>query len=300
MSAAFAGAIDLSALAQPSPAPSGGQPAPMGPPSEFVVDVTEATFGDVVQASSDVLVVVDLWSPRSPVSAQLSPLLATLAGQGGGTWILARVDVDANPRIAQAFQMQAVPTTVALAGGQPVDAFTGTQTEAQLKAWIASLITALRDRLPGIKAAEEAAGGPAPEPEDPRFAEAEDLLEQGDYAGAATTYQAILAVEPGNAQAVAALAQAQFLDRVRAVPDDAVARADAHPEDVRAQCDGADLEIEDGRMAEAFDRLIAAVRRFSGDDRTVAREHLVGLFVLFPTDDETVRVARRSLAAALY
>ena len=300
MSAAFAGAVDLSALAKPGAAPAGPPATPAGPPSEFVVDVTEASFGDVVQASTDVLVVVDLWSPRSQVSAELSPLLAGLAAEGSGTWILARVDVDANPRVAQAFQVQAIPTTVALAGGQPVDAFTGTQTEPQLRAWIASLITALRDRLPGIKAAEDAAGGPAPEPEDPRFTAAEDLLDGGDYAGAASAYQAILAVEPANAQAVAALAQARFLERVGTVSDDAVALADARPDDVRAQCDAADLEVEGGQSSAAFDRLIAAVRRLAGDDRTVAREHLVGLFALFPADDETVRAARRALAAALY
>ncbi|GGL90640.1 tetratricopeptide repeat protein [Nakamurella endophytica] len=294
LSAAFAGAVDLSALARPA------TPAPPVPSSQYVVDVTEASFGEVVQTSAQLLVVVDLWSARSQGSATLSPVLARLAEEGRGTWLLARVDVDANPRIAQAFQVQAIPTTVALAGGQPVDAFTGVQPEDQLRAWITSLIDALRDRLPGIRAAEEAAGGPAPEPVDPRFVAAEELLELGDFAGARAAYQAILDAEPANADAASALAQTDFLARTTDLSDDAVEFADAHPDDVRAQCAAADLEVASNLASAAFDRLIATVRRAAGDDRTVAREHLLGLFALFPVDDEAVRTARRRLAAALY
>ncbi|NNG34559.1 thioredoxin family protein [Nakamurella aerolata] len=317
LSSAFAGAVDLSGLArqaqQPTAAPApGGSGAPSGngpagdgsagagPRSPFVIDVDEASFQSVVEASSEVLVVIDLWATWCEPCKQLSPVLEKLAAEGGGAWILAKVDIDANPRIAQAFGVQSVPTVVALAAGQPVDAFAGVQPEPQLRQWVSGLLSALRDKLPGIKAAEDAMGGPVPEPEDPRFTAAEELLADAKFAEAAAAYQAILDAEPGNAQAAAALAQAEFFGRTADLPDDAVAKADAAPDDVPAQLLAADAEAAAGNPKAAFDRLINGIRRTSGDERTQLREHLVSLFGLYPADDPQVIAARRALAAALY
>ncbi len=297
LSSAFAGAVDLSALARPAAPPA---PAPTGPGSEFVLRITEGDFQDVLQASTQVPVVFDLASPRSAVSAQLSPLLAAAAAKGNGAWILAQVDVDTSPRIAQAFQVQAIPTVVAVAAGQPVDGFSGAMAEAELTAWIKSLLDALRGQLPGIQAAEDAAGPAPEEPEDPRFTAAEALLDGGDYQGALAAYQHILDVEPGNQQAVAAHAQAGFLARATSHPQDCLEQAAASPDDVAAQAAAADVELLGGDPAAAFRRMIDTVKRVAGDDRTAARDHLVSLFALFPADDEQVRLARRALAAALY
>ena len=309
--AAFAGAIDLSALKARAAAPpagsaaaAGGPPAEAIPPSPFVVDVDEASFGGVLQASSQVLVVVDLWASWSTAGQQLSASLARLASTAGGSWILARVDVDANPRIAQAFAVQTLPMVIALAQGQPItDPITTPLTDAQLTQWIASLLDALREHLPGIKEAE-ALAGTSPEadtvPEDPRFTAAEDALAEGDYAAAELGYQKILASEPGNLEAKAALAQVGLLARVENLPPDTVAKADAAPDDLQAQRDAADLQLANGDVAGSFARLVEAVRRTSGDDRVAIREHLVELFSLFRPDDEQVIKARRALAAALY
>lgn len=315
MSSAFAGAVDLSGLARQAQQPQQGPTAvtagaagagapdpagPAGPRSPFVIDVDEASFQSVVQASTEVLVVMDLWATWCEPCKQLSPVLEKLAAEGGGAWILAKVDIDANPRIAQAFGVQSVPTVVALAAGQPVDAFAGVQPEPQLRQWVSGLLSALRDKLPGIKAAEDAMGGPAPEPEDPRFTAAEELLSDGKFADAAAAYQAILDAEPANTQAAAALAQAQFLGRTADLPDDAIAKADAAPDDVAAQLLAADAEAAAGNPSAAFDRLIAGIKRTAGDERTHLREHLVSLFGLFAPDDPQVIAARRALAAALY
>ena len=165
------------------------------------------------------------------------------------------------------------------------------------------LLDALRDRLPGIRAAEEAAGverGPVAEPEDPRFTAAEDALMNGDYAVAQQELEQILAAEPGNTRATAALAQTVFLARTDGLPEDTVARADAAPDDVALQCDAADLQVAAGEVEAGFDRLIATVRRSAGPDRTAARERLIELFALFAVDDDLVKQARRRLAAALY
>ena len=301
LSTAFAGAIDLSALKNKAAAADGAAPAK--PPSRYAIEVTEATFGEVIQASVDILVVFDLWSARSSLSSSLSALLNAAVEDGHGAWVLARVDVDTNPRVAQAFAAREIPTIIAVAAGQPVDGYAGPADDPSIRKWISGLLDALRDRLPGIRAAEEAAGiesAPAAEPEDTRFTAAEDALMVGDYDTATSELQQILAAEPGNVRATAALAQTVFLARTDALAPDTLARADAAPDDVSLQCDAADLLVAGGQVDAGFDRLIAVVRRTAGEDRTAAREHLISLFALFATDDDLVKAARRKLAAALY
>jgi putative thioredoxin len=311
MSAALSGAVDLSALKAraeaatraPAPVPGGAAPAaaPAGGDGSFVIDVTEETFqAEVVERSLQVPVIVDLWAEWCEPCKQLSPVLERLAQAANGAWILAKVDVDASPRIAQVFGVQSIPTVVAIAGGQPVEAFAGAQPEPQIKQWLASLLDALRDKLPGISAAEAGAPEPEPEPEDLRFVAAEDAFEQGDYDGAIAAYQKILDEEPANEQAKAALAQVRFQARAENADPSVVVRADTSPEDIDAQLAAADVEMARQLVEKAFGRLVAAVRRTSGADRDRVRTHLVELFGLFPADDPAVAKARRDLASALY
>jgi putative thioredoxin len=250
----------------------------------------------------DVPVVVDLWATWCQPCKQLSPVLERLAEEGRGTWILAKVDVDANPRIGQAFGVQSIPMVIAVAGGQPVTGFNGARPEPEVRQFIDSLVSQLRDQLPGIKAAEQAgAAGADEEPsEDPRFTEAEDALERGDYSAAEAAYERILAAEPANEQAVAALAQVRFLARSEQADPGAIARADAAPDDLDAQLAAADAELAGEQIEAAFARLVATVGRTSGEDRDRAREHLVGLFELFASDDSRVMSARRALARVLF
>jgi putative thioredoxin len=303
--------VDLSALkaraeaATRAPAPTApapdGAPAPSGGP--FVIDVTEATFqAEVVERSLQVPVIVDLWAEWCGPCKQLSPVLERLAQAANGAWLLAKVDVDANPRIAQIFGVQSIPTVVAIAGGQPVEAFAGAQPEPQIKQWLASLLDALRDQLPGIRAAEAGGGEaePEPEPEDLRFVTAETAFENGDFDGAIAAYQKILDEEPANEQARAALAQVRFMARAEAADPSVVVRADTSPEDIDAQLAAADVELAGQMVEKAFGRLLGVIRRTSGADRDRARTHLVELFGLFSPDDPDVAKARRDLASALY
>nr|WP_189053342.1 tetratricopeptide repeat protein [Longimycelium tulufanense] len=313
LSAAFSGAVDLSAVkaraeaarqAAAQPAPAAGEAVPA--PGSAVVDVTEANFQqEVVERSMQVPVVVDLWATWCGPCKQLSPVLERLAAEGRGAWMLAKIDVDANPRIAQLFRVQSVPTVIAIAGGQPIDAFSGALPEPQVRQWIQALLDALREQMPGIRAAEEGGGAEGAEvaaevPEDPRFVVAEEALERGDLAAAEDAYRKILDVEPNNADAKAALAQVRFELRAAAADPTAVQRADGHPEDVDAQLAAADAEIASQRVEEGFQRLVGVVKRTSGDERNRVREHLVGLFDLFPADDPRVIAARRALASALF
>ncbi|MEO6086795.1 MAG: tetratricopeptide repeat protein [Umezawaea sp.] len=310
LSAALSGAVDLGALkaradaARQRPATQPSTPsAPSGEPSPWVLDVTEATFQSVVERSMEIPVVVELTATWSPEAQQLSPIVESAARASGGTWILARVDLDANPRIGQAFGVQSVPTVVAVAAGQPIDAFAGPLPQDEFDQWIVRLLDALRAKLPGIAAAESRNGQPAApveEPEDPRFVAAEEAFEQGDFAAAEAAYEAILAVEPANEEAKAALVQVRFTARAESIDTDAIARADAAPDDLDAQLAAADLQIVNQDVEGAFKRLVDTVRRVFGDDRNKVREHLVGLFELFPSDDPRVAAARRNLASALF
>ena len=199
-------------------------------------------------------------------------MLERLAEAGRGTWILAKVDVDANPRIAQAFGAQSIPMVVAVVGGQPLQLFTGALPEPQVRQTIDAMIDQLRERMPGIQAAEQAAGvddaEPAEEPDDPRFTAAEDALDRGDYAAAEAAYQQILVAEPDNEQAEAALAQVRFLARAENADPSAIARADAAPDDLDAQMAAARTRRSRRPGESAFTRLVATVGRTSGDDWT--------------------------------
>ncbi|SDC61023.1 tetratricopeptide repeat protein [Actinokineospora iranica] len=307
LSAALSRAVDLSALKARADAAKKTSPA-AGPTANanaaaHVVDVTEATFQpEVVERSLQVPVVVALTASWSAQAQQLVAMLERLAAEGRGAWLLAKVDVETSPRIAQLFGAQAVPMVIAVAGGQPVEAFGDVPPEPQVQQWISGLLDALRDRLPGIRAAESAAPAEAaaPEPEDERFAAAEAAFERGDYTAAETAYEGILAGEPGNAEAKAALAQVRFLARAEGTDPSVIVRADISPDDVDAQLAAADLELAGQQAEQAFARLIAAVRRSSGAERDKARTHLVSLFELFAPDDPRVAKARRELASALF
>jgi putative thioredoxin len=314
MSAALSGAVDLSGLkarAEATNAAGRASSASAAPAAngnhQFIIDVTEATFqAEVIERSLQVPVVVDLWAEWCGPCKQLSPVLERLATAAGGTWVLAKIDIDANPRIAQLFGVQSIPMVVAIAGGQPVEAFAGAQPEPTVRQWIDGLLDALRDRLPGIREAEAGATDedevePEPEPPgDPRFDAAEDAFERGDYQAAEAAYQAILDAEPGNELARAAIAQVRFAARAEATDPSVIVRADTSPDDVDAQLAASDVELAEQRIDQAFARLIGTVRRTSGDDRDRARTHLVGLFELFPPEDPRVARARRELASALF
>lgn len=297
------GAVDLSGLTQRAQqgAKAGG---PQAGGSSAAVEITEANFeAEVLVRSSQVPVVVLLWSPRSDACIQLADLLSGLAAADGGKWSLALVNVDAVPRVAAMFGVEAVPTVVALGGGQPLASFEGPQPPEHLRRWVDSLLAATAGKLAGGpdtegEAAEEEAA-------DPVLEDARDKLDAGDFVAAAAAYQAILDADPNptnphHAEATGALRQITFLARATAHPPTAVADADAAPQDIDAAFAAADVQILNQDVAAAFGRLTALVRATAGDDRTRVRTRLIELFDLFDPADPEVITGRRNLANALY
>jgi putative thioredoxin len=297
---ALAGAVDLSGLKQRAQqTPSAGGPAaganPPAPGGLDVVEVTEANFeNEVLVRSDEVPVVVALWSPRSEACVALVDTLAGLAAEDNGTWSLATVNVDVTPRVAQIFGVEAVPTVVALAAGQPLSSFQGVQPPDQLRRWLDQILSATAGKLRGPSGSAE------PAEVDPKLAAARQHLEDGDFDAAKQSYEEILEADPGSVEAKGAIRQIDFLSRATAQRPDAVAVADAAPADIEAAFAAADVHILNQDASAAFDRLIALVRSTSGDDRTSVRTRLIELFELFDPADPEVVVGRRNLANALY
>ncbi|WP_067813949.1 tetratricopeptide repeat protein [Actinomadura kijaniata] len=311
------GAIDLGARqvamkkqqerrAQAAQAQTPGGPAAPAGAGPFVIDVTDQSFNaDVVERSRTVPVLVDFWAEWCGPCKQLGPILEKLANEAQGRWILAKVDVDANPQLGAYMQqlgIRGIPFVAAVVAGQLLPFLNGAAPEPQVRQAIDQLFDALRTEgllpedagAPAADAAEQPAA-------DPMYLEAETALQNGDLDGARTAFQKILDVNPQDEHARGGIALVDLSLRVRTVnAQQVMADAERNPSDVTLQTQAADVEMVSGRIDEAFQRLVDTVRRTAGDDRDAARKHLLGLFDVLQPGDPRVGKARRALQSALF
>ncbi|MBD3941522.1 tetratricopeptide repeat protein [Microbacterium sp. NEAU-LLC] len=312
LGAAVRGAVDLSSLRnRPAPGASGDSaaPAPEGAavavPS-LVLDVTDDTFPQVLELSRSVPIVVDLWAEWCGPCKQLSPVLERVVAELGGRLVLAKVDVDANPQLSQAFRAQSIPMVVALVAGQPVPLFTGAVPEQQVRDVFAQLLqVAAQNGVTGTAVVDGQAPAAPSEPEEaplpPLHAEAYDAIEAGDYARAVIAYEKALAENPRDEEARAGLGQVRLLDRVQGLDlQEARAAAAAAPTDVPAQLAVADLDLAGGHVDDAFGRLLDLFAQLPADDCGPVRERLLELFALVGDADPRVASARARLASLLF
>lgn len=304
LGAAVRGAVDLSSLRNRPTAAADAAPSGPVPSSSLIFDATDDTFAQVLELSRTVPVVVDLWAEWCGPCKQLSPILERVVTELAGRVVLAKVDVDANPQLAQGFRAQSIPMVVALVAGQPVPLFTGAVPEQQVREVIAQLlqlasqhgVTGTVPVEPGEEPAEPA------EPElPPLHAEAFDAIEAGDYARAVSAYEKALAENPRDADARAGLGQVSLLARVQGV-DLQAARdaAAAAPLDPEAQFAVADLDLAGGHVDDAFGRLLDLFAALPSDERAPVRERLLELFGLIGDADPRVLRARGRLASLLF
>lgn len=290
------GAVDLGALAAARENQAKAERALANAPEGVVRAVTMANFeAEVVNLSMTVPVVVVLHSDRSPASTQLTPVLERLAAEYGGQFVLALVNVDTDAQIAQAFQVQAIPTVVAVLKGQPVPLFEGAQPEAQIREVLTEVLrVAAENGITGALAGSDATGAePVEVPVDPRFEAAFDAIEAGDWAAAEEAYRTVLDSSPADTEAQAGLALVGIYRRTEG------AQAPPAVESVADSLRAADFAALEGEWAAAFSLLVDCVRRTSGYERDAARARLLELF-LVAGDDPAVPPARTALASALY
>jgi putative thioredoxin len=304
------GAVDLSGLVHRDERRAADAARDVGaagpPPGGVVVETDDQSFGQVLELSRSVPVVVVLWASWSEQSAQLVETLERLVQAREGRLVLAAADADRSPQLVQALQARAIPTLVALVGGQPVPLFEGVQPDDVIEQVFDQLLeiaerNGVTGRVPGADEAEEAEAEPVEEPLPPLHQEAFDAISRGDYAAAASAYRTAIAQDPRDDLAVAGLAQANLLGRLQGKTLDEIRnRAASAPDDLDAQLDVADLDLSGGHIDDAFARLLDLFPKLDPAGRNAVRERLLELFLVVGADDPRVSAARRRLAMLLY
>jgi putative thioredoxin len=310
------GAVDLSSLKQRPAAPPAGPPAdpsaatpgaaPDAGGQPLRVEVTEANFQQLVELSAQVPVVFGLWASYSPASEELLNVLEDIINSYGGRLVLGAADIDAFPQLAQAFQVQAVPTAVAVVKGQPVPLFQGGADEQQVRSLLDELlkVAAANGVTGSLGGAGAAAAEAEPAPLPPLHQAAFDAIEAGDYAAAAASYRQALLEMPADAEAKAGLAQVELMERLQSLtgPDgDALRQLAAdEPDNLDAQLGVADLDIAGGHIEDALGRIVSFIGRNFGPERETARVRLLELFEVVGPSDERVAKARQGLARVLF
>jgi len=280
----FAQAFDLSSLGKAKAEPTGPMPG---------LEVTAANLtAHFLPLSSSKPVIVIAWSGRSPESMEMVKTLGVLETSYGGSWALGRLDIDAEPQVAQALQTKNVPYAVALIGEQMVPLFEQSYPEAQIRLVLDKVLTL---------AAEQGIGAAPVEVSEPEEDEAMAALESGDYKSAEASYKKLLARKPADGFAKLGLAQTQLLIRTDGLDlAEVIKEASAQPSNLALQLRAADMEIANGGVEAAFNRLLHLIKETAGDERTKAREHLLTLFALVDPSDPRLSAARSALANALF
>ncbi|UTT61826.1 tetratricopeptide repeat protein [Microcella humidisoli] len=291
------GAVDLSGLVRAAQAPApaaGAAPAPTG----LMRDVDDVSFGEVVEQSRTVPVVVEFYADG------IAPVLGPIIASYGGRLALATVDGNRSPQVAQAFQIQQVPAVVALVGGRPLPLFVGMPSEPEVRQVLDQVLElAAQNGVTGsipVDGDEEGAE-PVEPPLPPLHQEAYDAISAGDYAAAATAYRTAIAQNPRDQLAVAGLAQVSLLQRLEGlVAADVRAAAAAAPDDADAQLAVADLDLSGGHVDDAFARLLRVFPGQQAEAKATIRARFLDYFEIVGADDPRTIAGRRALTNLLY
>jgi len=242
-----------------------------------MVDVTEATFEtEIVAKSHEVPVVVDLWADWCGPCKTLAPILEKVIDETDGQVVLAKVDVDANPRLSQSFNVQGIPAVFAIKDGKIAGQFTGAQPEHVVRQFVESLLPSADEELVA------------------------DLMEAGDE----VALQQALAAVPGHPAATVALAELyvaegrgdEALAELAKIPETAETRRVAALARVGAETDAVDAA--DGPLADVEAKLDALLPQVKADDD--ARQQFLDLLELMGPDDSRTADYRKQLSRQLF
>jgi putative thioredoxin len=282
------GAVDLSGLVNPRPARTAA-------PGAGGRSATDATFTETLELSKTVPVIVEFYGQG------IEPVLGSLIATYSGTLAHVVVDAAANPQLAQAFQVEQVPTVAAVIGGRPVHLYTGDYPEAEVRQVLDQVLTLAKEQgVTGtVPDGAAAPAEPVEEPLPPHHQEAFDAISAGDYATAIAEYKTAIAQNPRDSLAVAGLAQVSLLERLDGTTSDEI-RAAAASGPVEAQLALADLDLSLGDPAASFDLLLTLFPTLDAPEKTLVRTRLLDYFEILGADDPLVSAARRRLTGLLY
>ena len=278
-----------------------------------VFDVSEASFKEqVIERSRTTPVVVDFWAPWCGPCRTLGPTLERLAAEAKGAWVLAKLNVDNNQRLAQMFRVQGIPAVKAFRDGKVVDEFAGAVPESQVRAWLKRFLPAPSDSLVEAAAALEQrnpaeaiaryrlALGSDPNNEAALLALGRLLVMQGEPEGVETLRQ----LEIGTSlypKAQAWIALADLFQQAGDKPPTWLAEQVAkNPGDLEARYHLAAQQIRERHYADAINQLLAIVERSRTFRDDAARKTLLALFETLPDGDPLAAQGRRNLANLLF
>jgi putative thioredoxin len=234
-----------------------------------MVDVSDATFEqEVIERSKQVPVVVDLWAEWCGPCKTLGPIIEKVIADTGGKVVLAKVDVDANPQVSRAFQVQSIPAVYAMRDGKVVDGFVGAQPESAVKQFVDALLPTEEET------------------------EVEKLLRAGD----AASLEQVLAVDPDNAQAITGLAELRVLDGDN---DGALQLLSKIPETADTRRVAAMARLGESAPADDVDSTLESLLATVKTDEE-ARQQFVDLLEVLGPDDPRTAQWRKRLTQTLY
>jgi putative thioredoxin len=285
------------------------------PNTAHVINVTMATFQqEVVQKSLEVPVVIDFWAPWCQPCRQLAPILEALANEMGGKFLLAKVNTDEEPDIAQAFRIESLPTVFALVQGQPVDQFSGLMTADQVREWINRLLPSPAQLLAqeGMKLVEtdpkaaelkfRQALELEPDEDSLKICLADVTLKQGRLDECATILEALEKrgfLEP-EAERLKSTLELQRSAAESGGVENARKAAEADPTNLIAQIQLADAYAASQQHRKALEICLAIVQQDFGEARAEAKSTMLKIFDTLGPASELTGEFRRKLATALY
>lgn len=290
----------------------------------MIYEVGAADFEDLVlKASLQTPVIVDFWAPWCGPCKQLMPILEKAVLAAKGEVLLAKVNLDENPELAQALRVQSVPTVFAFIGGRPVDAFQGVVPESQVKAFIDNLIKAARQNRPDaidipetLKAAHEALGAGDPQTANALYLQIlqQDEKHVGAYVGLVRTFiaaghieQAAQLIEnaPEDIAKTSVFSEAKTaLELAQAAPagdlEKLRAKAAANPGDHQAQIDLANAQFAAQQKEQAIETLLASIAIDREWNEQAARKTLIKFFEAMGHSDPLTVEGRKKLSRMLF
>ena len=280
----FGQAYDLSGLGKPAADTSTPMPG-------LEINATNLT-AEFLPMSARKPVVVLCWSARSPESVQMLRDLGKLALADQGSWILARVNIDEQPQVAQALQTRTIPYGLVFIAEQPIPFVEQALNENQLREVINKILTL---------AAQQGIGEAPVEQSEPEEDEAIAAIDRGDFVAAEASYRALLARKPNDVYGKIGLAQVQLLIRTEGLDAAQVMqKAIEEPHNIEIQMQCADIEVMQGDLEQGFKRLLNLISILAGDEQKNAKDRLLEFFALVDSADPRVIKARAALANALF